>query len=70
MTKENLRWSLEHNYKPELSQAAINGIILCVEKVSNGEMFLEDNVIGISDVTIGELLNELNIDIDEFAFQN
>lgn len=57
-----LRWHLESNIFPPLNEHAVEGIIRCCERYQNGEIDL-DTPIGDSQVTFGEMLDDLKIDL-------
>ena len=61
---ENVKWSLENNILPKLSDKAMDGIIQICEKFNREEIGLNDKIAPNTDCTVGEMFEDLKIDIE------
>lgn len=61
-TSNQLQWHLQNNVEPKLNESTIQKIITVCNFVNMGQSKLEDFVSCYTDVTIGEMLDDLKID--------
>lgn len=66
---EQISFHLQANIYPPLNENALDGILKTVELFNAGEIGTEDSIVDkngkpISDVTVGEMFNDLQIEIE------
>ena len=59
-----LEWHLQNNVLPKLSNAAISGIINTVDSFNSGKITMESEVKKGAGVTVGEMFEDLRIEIE------
>lgn len=63
-TIEQLNWHLANNVMPSLNKQTREKIVEQCNLVNMGEMSLEDEIVGGSNVTVAEMLIDLKIDFN------
>jgi hypothetical protein len=64
-TESALRWHLESNILPQLSPKVVDNIIETCNKFNNGEIGLNDQIAPNAKCTVGEMFEDMKIDLED-----
>ena len=60
-----IRWHLEHNFIPPYNDNSINSMLGIIEKLLQGEISLDTPIKENSDITVGEMMDDLRLPFSE-----
>lgn len=63
MKKHQLRWHLQNNVMPRLTENTINNILGTYKKFQEGKLQLTDPITSGTDCTVGEMFEDLKIEV-------
>lgn len=64
-TSEQLTWHLQNNVQPSINKQTIQKIVEQCNLVNMGEMELTDEIAPGSNITVADMLTDLNIDYND-----
>jgi hypothetical protein len=62
---EKMEWYLYNNFDPPYDEKTIEGMLKTCEDFQNGKIGLDDEIVEGSGVTVGELFDDLRINLIE-----
>lgn len=63
-SNSELQWHLKNNVLPKLSEAAITGILNTVDSFNSGKLTIESKIKEGAGVTVGEMFEDLRIEVE------
>jgi len=64
-TTEQIKWHLENNVFPTLHNETIDKILVTIDKFNKGKLTLDSQIAKGANCTVGEMFDDLQIEIAE-----